>query len=128
VLLREEKQTGNELEKLLKDLKTLSEKEVKIAEAYYELEFNSINENKKIYMLKNKANLLQYQLSDFEKCNIMNQLFEISFGERHAAINGFVLSGLWPIESVKNQIILFKIFLYFLFFLQNFFLIYKYIK
>ncbi len=99
-MLREEKQSGNELEKLLDDLKTLSQKEEKAAEAYYELEFNSINENKKIYMLKNKANLLQYQLSDFEKCNIMNQLFEFSFGEKHATINGFALTGLWPIESV----------------------------
>ena len=109
-LLKQEKQTGNEFEKLLDDLKTLSEKEEKMAEAYYELEFNSINENKKIYMLKNKGNLLQYQLRDFEKFNIMDQLFEFSFGENHVTINGFSITGHWPIESVNG---FFKLFLFF---------------
>jgi len=82
-------------------LKYLNEKEEKIADSYYDLELNSINENKKIHILRNKANILTYQLNDFGKCNIMNQLFEFSFGEKYSSINGFILSScIWPIDKV----------------------------
>jgi len=99
-LLKEEKSTGKELNIIIQELKNLNERDEKLAENYYDLELNSINENRKIYMLKNKANILQYQLSDFEKCNIMNELFEISFGDKFCTINSFTLTSHWPINEV----------------------------
>lgn len=101
LLMKEEKDALKEQQKLLDELRNITEKEEKIGEEYFETELNSINESKKIFLLRNRANILTYQLTDFEKHNIINDLFEFTFNDKTAMINNFHMTGTWPIEYVK---------------------------